>query len=209
MFYILTHALTLRSPLTDARLSSVTHILVKMIQIGLFPLQSKDPLRVSFFNCSLPNLRKLAWFTPGHPNTMSYLQTWRSVVMSLPSSAIQSFLTSLISALPAPADVMGHDLATRQLIKEHARILSIFVVPRAFDQKNDDDAEDVRAALAGLLMTRNWNEHMARVAVCWESGLFLPTAVLDEAGVLNQFDGSVWCGTENHDSSRHIQRKYT
>jgi hypothetical protein len=155
-----------------------------MIQIGLFPLHSKDPLRVSFFHYCLPNVRKLARIAHGYPNTTDYSQTWRSVVASLPFSAIQSFLTSLISALPIPTETMGHDLATRQLVKEQARSLSIFLAPRAFNQKDDADAdaEDVRAALSGLLLGRNWSEHVARVAVCWISGLFLPTSALDEAG---------------------------
>ena len=155
-----------------------------MIQIGLFPLQSNAPLRVSFFNCALPSVRKLAWAAPGHPNTTAYSQTWRSVVASLPSSAIQTYFTSLISALPVPGDSMGCDLVARQLVKEHARILSIFVASRASNQQ-DDDAEVVRVALSSLLLSRNWNEHVARVAVCWIFGHFLSNSTPDEAGASN------------------------
>lgn len=84
--------------------------------------------------------------------------------------------------------MMSRDLATRQLVKEHAKLLSIFVVTRSFAQKDDGDAEDVRAALSGLLLARNWNDHVARVAVCWISGLFLPTSALDEAGAYRSLD---------------------
>lgn len=162
--------------LADAQISSASHLLNKMVQIGLFPLQSTDVLRVSYFKACWPSIQRLS--RTDNTTSNPYVSTWRELLGQLPSSASQTFFTSLLSALPAPpGDLLSNDVRSRQAVKQNSRMLSIFV---AQDAINEGD-EDTSGLLSSVLLGKTWNEHVARVAVCRFSGLTYGD-LLDESG---------------------------
>lgn len=72
---------------------------------------------------------------------------------------------------------MADDIPSRALVKYHTQLLSVFVSPAVVG----DDPDGAWSTLRGILLGRNWSEHVARVAVCWVSGL-KPGGGVDEGG---------------------------
>lgn len=67
-------------------------------------------------------------------------------------------------------DGLSSDLKTRSLVKTHAATLAIFVNPKSISQ-DESETDDIWVAFSSALLARNGNEHLARVAVCWGSGV--------------------------------------
>jgi hypothetical protein len=145
----------------SAQLQSLSHILVKMIQTGSFPLQSTDPFGTSFFRCTLPKIhRRLRG-----QDSRAYSDAWSSIFLSLPSSAMRTFLTSLVSTLPVEQNPLERTDRARRSVKDQARLLRSLLGPLGPDQ------DELWGVVSSVLIVRNWNEHVARVLVCWASGL--------------------------------------
>lgn len=147
--------------------SALCYLINKLVNIGLFPPRPPTSRsQASFFLSSGPNLRL---HISSEPTNKSYGELWSSILLSVPTVALQSILSSLFSSL---FDNMRHSLAlddacaTRALVKRNARILEGIVGRMA------PSREELWEVATGVIMStsKEWTEPHARLFVCWVSG---------------------------------------
>lgn len=78
---------------------------------------------------------------------------------------MQTLLASLVSTLPVPQNALDRTDATRRSVKNHSRLLRDLLGPLRPDQ------EDAWSAVSSVLIGRTLNDYVARVLLCWASGL--------------------------------------
>ncbi|KDQ18178.1 hypothetical protein BOTBODRAFT_155292 [Botryobasidium botryosum FD-172 SS1] len=140
--------------------SSVSHLLVKLVNIGLFPptLSSYMP---SFFSSNLPTIRaRLSSSTA----SSAYSAFWSSLLLALSPQALQTLLSSLFSALSYPPSLDPSE-KSRKAIKQEAVLLE-----RIVGNIQEEGREHVMEAAYGVVLSRPWGEEVARVSVCWAAG---------------------------------------
>lgn len=158
---------------TSNRLQAVQHFFTKLIQTGAFPSYNGAQSSTAFFTQCLPQIRRRL----RGESSKAYSAAWSSLIESLSSSAAQSVLSSLVSSLPPSKEPLSVSLEARQLVKGQSILLaSIFGTLEA-------DQGEKWAVVSGTLIGRAWNEHNARVLVCWVAGPFHGAGV-DEKGAL-------------------------
>ncbi|KAF8333991.1 telomere length regulation protein-domain-containing protein [Cantharellus anzutake] len=176
--------------------SPVLHFLRKLVQTGGFPLV-RDDMRVSFFPCCLPIMRK-RFSTDSDGN---YSVVWSKLVSSLPVTLSQPILTSLISNLPLEPQVLAAHGKVRSRVKGLAKLVeSIFGSIRA-------ESDDLWIPLEAVFLGRSWDERIARVLVCWVSNA-LDTGEIVEHNIINLLHKTltVWASTPHMQNllvSRH------
>ncbi|KAF9036760.1 telomere length regulation protein-domain-containing protein [Panaeolus papilionaceus] len=147
-----------------AALGPLSYLLTKLVNIGLFP--SSAPIarsQPSFFHSNVPTFRRrLAADTTGQ-----YASYWSSVIRSISSLiALQSLLTSLLSSVSAIQPSLSDSPLVRAQVKKEAALLDGVIgkiVP-------GDEKSSVWQIATSLILSRDWEEHYARIFVCWISG---------------------------------------
>lgn len=148
--------------------SRALHLLRKLVQTGAFPLVHND-IRQSFFSCCIHTIRdRLLEDRKGN-----YSATWSSLACSLPATAAQPVLTSLILCLPSDISGLATDGVTRSQIKRHAQLVETIF------GSIQTEPHELWVVLESVFLGRSWDEHIARVLVCWTSKA-LDTGVIHE-----------------------------
>jgi len=132
---------------------SIAYLLSKLVNVGVFPayppISRSQP---SFFQTTLPTIR-------ARSNT-TYSKYWASLFLTLPSSlTLQSVLKSLFASLHTPATNKE-----RVGVRQEAAVLSAIV------GKLSPERPELWEITIALITSRNWEEHHARIFVCWVSG---------------------------------------
>ena len=158
---------------TASSLASQSHLLLKLLTLGLFPSTPPSlPSQPSFFSATLTTIRRRLHLCTASSEAASahYPETWSAVIRSLPTTSQQTFVASLLGGLDC---TVGTDTSARacRSIGEGAGIL------RGLLGKLGGDNADVEAggnnelwgAVAGVVCgsNRTWNLGIARAVVCW------------------------------------------
>ncbi|KAF8311251.1 hypothetical protein DL93DRAFT_2061170 [Clavulina sp. PMI_390] len=179
-------------------ITAASTLLHKLIQIGLFPQQSASSLRPSFFtDC----WNQLLAVSTKETSRRQLSRIWASVLVQLPSSSQRTFFTSLLSAIPVPHDSMSGVPQARQLVKNHAKMIALF------SPTSLPDGTEFGQVVRSVLVGRTWDVHLARVAVCWQSGSVEGDTVDENALVtLSEQLLEIWSSPEHSQNplvSRH------
>ncbi|EJD48220.1 hypothetical protein AURDEDRAFT_144155 [Auricularia subglabra TFB-10046 SS5] len=143
----------------DADVNSLSSLVVKLVNLGLFPVGSSLAIgQTSFFATVLPQLSRRA----KQPKTL-----WPQLLASMPAVTLQKILASVLSSLHLPADALDLSLDTRTHISQQTRLVTTFT------GAEDVDA-DVVDAFVSVVVDREWTEGHARivhaVATLWGGG---------------------------------------
>ncbi|KAF9821702.1 hypothetical protein IEO21_00548 [Rhodonia placenta] len=152
---------TLAATSSRDSVSSLTYLLGKLVNVGVFPpSHPTSPSEPSFFRATLPAIRARL----SVPNA-SYTAMWHKVLTSLPSfSTLQSIVTSLFASLAdIPSDFNATPLA-RSLVKREAQLLKDLLGRPC--SENGELLDCVSAVALG----REWPEGHARIFACWTAG---------------------------------------
>jgi hypothetical protein len=101
----------------------------------------------------------------------SYRDLWSSILLGIPTVALQSVLSSLFSSLldgRQPVLALDDAPSIRALVKREADILE-GVIGRMTPSLEGDELWEVAIGVI-LNMNKEWTEFHARVFVCWISG---------------------------------------
>lgn len=150
-------------------LSSLTLLVTKMINIGLFPSTSTlAPSQTSFFAVTLSTIRT-RFETLSGTHLEAYSKLWIDLWDSLPITLLSTVYTSLFTNLSLIPDSFDTSSECRGLVKREARFVS-----RLFGFLEDEEDERWQSATS-VLLTRTWDITIARILVTW-------AAISDENG---------------------------
>jgi telomere length regulation protein len=157
-----------RSLLIDT-IPSITYLLTKLVNLGIFPPSLPITLsQPSFFHTSLPSIRQRL----KSDNSKSYSDYWSALILAIPSShTLQSILTSIFASLlviELPTDTAP---TSRARVKQEASLLNGLI------GSITPDKPELWEIGTSLLTSRDWPESHARIFVCWLSGGSLSTRV--------------------------------
>ncbi|OSX64936.1 hypothetical protein POSPLADRAFT_1044368 [Postia placenta MAD-698-R-SB12] len=152
---------TLAADSSRESVSSLTYLLGKLVNVGVFPpSHPTSPSEPSFFQATIPAIRARL----SVPNA-SYAAMWRKLLTSLPSfSTLQSIVTSLLASLAdIPSDFNATPLA-RSFVKREAQLLKDLLGRPC---SGNGELLDCFSAVA---LGREWPEGHARIFACWTAG---------------------------------------
>ena len=143
------------------KITSVTQLLVKLVNVGVFPSSSfLPPFQPSFFRSTLSVIR--GRFRQG--DDQRYSEFWTDILNSLPSTvAQQTIFASLCSSLTQSPSPLGVTAQDRGIVVQQSLLL------RAMFGALQPES-DIWNGVLGVMMTRDWNESHARVFVSWAAG---------------------------------------
>lgn len=155
-------------------LSSLTHLVTKMINIGLFPSNTiLAPSQTSFFAVTLSTLRtRFQTLSGSHLETYSKL--WSDMWDSLPITLLSTVYTSLFTNFSHVPNALDTFSECRGLIKREARFVSRLI---GF---LEDEEDEKWQSIVSVLLTRNWDITVARILVTW-------AAISDENGEYTKY----------------------
>lgn len=144
----------------------VTQLLVKLVNVGVFPSSLfLPPSQPSFFRSTLATIRGRF----RQDDDQRYSKFWTDILNSLPFTVAQqtifSSLCSSLSQVPSPLGVMAQD---RGIVVQQSLLL------RAMFGTLQPES-DVWNSVLGVMLTRDWNESHARIFVCWAAGAIKDT----------------------------------
>ncbi|KAJ3844507.1 telomere length regulation protein-domain-containing protein [Lentinula raphanica] len=146
------------SKYSPERVASITFLLTKLVNLGVFPLNPPNAdSQPSFFHTTLPIIRpRLA-----QSDVDSYSSSWLRVFRNFESSfALQHVLASLFACLNTPESSTDKTPLARALVKREA-----FVLNKLCPFTKVDD--EIWQATSAVVLGREWKEAMSRVFVCW------------------------------------------
>ncbi|KIY51038.1 hypothetical protein FISHEDRAFT_38201 [Fistulina hepatica ATCC 64428] len=134
-------------------LASITYLLVRLVNIGVFPATHNIARsQTSFFGVVLPQLRARA------------CRVWPQILAAMPSSFhLQAMIASLFAHLDCANIGLDASPVARARVKREARVLCEIVG----DVSPVDN--DVWESVVAVIQSREWTEAHARVFVCWIS----------------------------------------
>jgi telomere length regulation protein len=153
----------------SSEISALCYLINKFVNIGIFPPRPPTSRsQPSFFLSSISHVRSRA---SSKPTNKSYSDLWSSILLTVPTVALQSVLSSLFSSLlnsMQPSLALDDAHSTRVLIKREAEILE-GVIGRITPSS---DREVLWEFATGIIlnMSKEWTESHARLFVCWISG---------------------------------------
>ena len=141
---------------------SITYLLTKLVNIGIFPpslpIARSQP---SFFHISLPSIRRRL----KSDNSKPYSDYWSAVILAIPSShTLQSILTSTFASLLVIESSTDTAPTSRACVKQEASLLNGLI------GLITQDKPELWEIGTSLLTSRDWPESHARIFVCWLSG---------------------------------------
>jgi telomere length regulation protein len=144
----------------QGQVTSVTQLLVKLVNVGVFPSSSfLPPSQPSFFRSTLPTIRGRF-----REDDDRYSKFWTDILNSLPSTVAQQTLFSSLcyslAQLPSPLGVTAQD---RGIVVQESLLLHAIFGPL-------QPESDAWNSVLGVILTRDWNEGHARIFVCWAAG---------------------------------------
>ncbi|KAL5494565.1 TEL2 [Sanghuangporus weigelae] len=148
-------------PLDSEIISSMSFLLTKLVNVGLFPSTSSlSPSQTSFPSVTLSTIRsRIASFSGGIQE--SYICVWRDVFASLPTSLFCKVLPSFVAHLTELPDDFDPSNESRSLVKREALLLSRIL-------GNLEGEEDEKwLSISSTFLVRSWNIAKARILVCW------------------------------------------
>ncbi|GBE82448.1 telomeric DNA binding protein [Sparassis crispa] len=171
------------------RISSVTYLLTKLVNIGVFSLfKPSSPSQPSFFSATLPAIR--ACFAG--PDHASYSSSWSKVLLSLSSTVVlQSVIASLCSSLADIPRALDPDARSRALVKREAQLLR-----NVLGNLRKDQGEIVDSVSA-VVLGREWSEGHARIFACWAAGAEKDKIDAEALGILLSRVVDMW-STPDH-----------
>ncbi|KAK7015025.1 telomere-reg-2 domain-containing protein [Favolaschia claudopus] len=135
------------------------YLLTKLVNLGVFPaVQPTSRSQPSFFQATLAQIRVRV----SEPNSASYTAAWGRVLRGLSPFTLQSILTSLFGALSIESGT-NDSLPQRALVKRESLVLLGLL--------GSVEPDDLWESVLAVILTRTWNEGLARIIVCWVSGL--------------------------------------
>lgn len=150
-------------------LSSLTHLVTKMINVGLFLSTAiLAPSQTSFFAMTLSTIRTRFQTLSGN-HLEIYSKLWIDVWESLPITLLSTVYTSLFTNLTLIPDGFDTSSECRGLVKREARFVSRLI---GF---LEDDGDEKWQSITSVLLTRKWDITIARILVTW-------AAISDENG---------------------------
>ncbi|KAI1790782.1 telomere length regulation protein-domain-containing protein [Ganoderma leucocontextum] len=147
---------------SQERMRSITYLIGKLVNVGVFPPSVPiSPAQPSFFRSTLATIRARLTGT----SSQKYSAFWIELLSSLPSSqALRSVLTSLLSCLRVEHTALDPSTQSRALVKQEAQLLISLIGP--LTRANTELSECISAVALG----RTWSEGHARVFACWAAG---------------------------------------
>jgi len=150
-------------------LSALCYLINKFVNIGIFPPRPPTSRsQPSFFLSSMPHVIERA---PSKSTNKSYSDLWSSILVTVPTVALHSILSSLFSSLlnsRQPSLTLDDAPSTRVLIKREAEILE-GVIGRITPSSEREELWECATGII-LNMSKEWTESHARLFVCWISG---------------------------------------
>ncbi|KAI5120573.1 hypothetical protein M0805_002523 [Coniferiporia weirii] len=141
--------------------ASLSFVITKMINIGLFPNSSMfAPSQPSFCLVTLPVIRTRLSTLAGERQT-TYSELWTDLFRSLPPGLFTKALVSFFSHLADLPGDFGTSSEARGLMKREGRLLS-----RIFGSLEGEEDEKW-LSVSTVLLTRSWSVAKARTLVCW------------------------------------------
>ncbi|KAF8061522.1 telomere length regulation protein-domain-containing protein [Lyophyllum atratum] len=153
---------SLSSKLSKDAVPSLSFLLSKLVNLGVFPLApSISRSQPSFFQATLATIRvRLA-----AENATSYSAMWSSLFLGLPSSlTLQSILTSMLASLPQLTHTTGSMQSQRLEVKKEARLVN------GITGNVTPEKEELWEAALAIILGKDWDVGHARIFVCWLSG---------------------------------------
>lgn len=140
---------------------SVTQLLIKLVNVGVFPSSSFLPLsQSSFFRSTLVTIRTKF----KQDNDHSYSKFWTNVLINLPSTvAQQTIFASLCSSLAQLPNNLSVTAQDRGIVVQES-----FLLRAMFGTLQPES--DVWNGVLGVVLSRDWKESHARIFVSWAAG---------------------------------------
>ncbi|KAG0705158.1 telomere length regulation protein-domain-containing protein, partial [Suillus ampliporus] len=176
-----------RSPSQD-RITSITQLLTKLVNVGVFPSSSfLPPSQPSFFRSTLATIRARFIQDDDH----RYSKFWTDILLSLPSTvAQQTIFASLCSSLAQLPSNLGVTAQDRGIVVQESLLLRAMFGTL-------QPGSDVWNAVLGVMLTRDWKESHARIFVCWAAGAKTGTMNSETLQTLLARALDVWCASEH------------
>ncbi|KAG2364498.1 telomere length regulation protein-domain-containing protein, partial [Suillus spraguei] len=176
-----------RSPSQDG-ITSITQLLMKLVNVGVFPSSSFVPQsQPSFFRSTLATIRVKFRQDDDH----SYSNFWTNILISLPSTvaqqAIFASLCSSLAQLPSNLGVMSQDRGI--VVQESLLLHAIFGTLQP--------ESDVWDGVLGVMLSRNWKESHARIFVSWAAGAKTGPMNSEALQALLSRTLEIWCAPEH------------
>ncbi|KAL5519659.1 TEL2 [Sanghuangporus vaninii] len=147
-------------PLDSETISSLSFLLTKLVNVGLFPsTTSLSPSQTSFPSVTLSTIRsRIVSFSGG--TRESYICVWREVFVSLPTSLFCKVLASFVAHLMKLPDDLDSSNESRSLVKREALLLSRIL-------GNLEGEDEKWLSISSTFLVRSWSIAKARILVCW------------------------------------------
>ncbi|KAG1877622.1 telomere length regulation protein-domain-containing protein [Suillus subalutaceus] len=176
-----------RSPSQD-RITSVTQLLMKLVNVGVFPSSSFLPQsQPSFFRSTLATIRVKFRQDDDH----SYSKFWTNTLISLPSTvAQQTIFASLCSSLAQLPSNLGVTAQDRGVVVQESLLLHAMfgtLQPKS----------DVWNEVLGVMLSRDWKESHARIFVSWAAGAKTGPMNSEALQALLSRTLEMWCAPEH------------
>ena len=141
---------------------SITYLLTKLVNVGIFPPSSPIARsQPSFFHVSLPSIRRRL----KSDNSKTYSDYWSAMILAIPSThTLQSILTSIFTSLLVIESSTDTAPTSRARVKQEASLLNGLI------GLITPDKPELWEVGTSLLTRRAWPESHARIFVCWLSG---------------------------------------
>ncbi|KAG2077827.1 hypothetical protein BDR04DRAFT_999144 [Suillus decipiens] len=170
-----------RSPSQDG-ITSITQLLMKLVNVGVFPSSSFLPQsQPSFFRSTLATIRVKFKQDDDH----SYSKFWTNILISLPSMvAQQTIFASLCSSLAQLPSNLGVTSQDRGIVVQESLLLhAIFGTLQP--------ESDLWDGVLGVMLSRDWKESHARIFVSWAAGAKTALQALLSRTL------EIWCAPEH------------
>ncbi|KAG1891495.1 telomere length regulation protein-domain-containing protein [Suillus subluteus] len=176
-----------RSPSQD-RITSVTQLLMKLVNVGVFPSSSFLPQsQPSFFRSTLATIRVKFRQDDDH----SYSKFWTNTLISLPSTvAQQTIFASLCSSLAQLPSNLGVTAQDRGIVVQESLLLHAM-----FGTLQPES--DVWNEVLGVMLSRDWKESHARIFVSWAAGAKTGPMNSEALQALLSRTLEMWCAPEH------------
>ncbi|KZT65481.1 hypothetical protein DAEQUDRAFT_768844 [Daedalea quercina L-15889] len=140
--------------------SSITYLLSKLVNLGLFSASKSALSQPSFFEATLPTIRRRL-----SDQNDAYAAYWQNILSSFSSSlTLHSILTALFSSMLDVPDRLDIRPGNRALVKREAVLL------RGLLGRPTKDRAEILGAVSAIVLSREWNEGHARIFACWFCG---------------------------------------